>query len=100
MRVKLGNEAVGAIVGEPEVASPVFAPQLGGEQPTTGRLDPCASGYCLWEFEGAAWILKKDRSHDGYVPSAPPSVPGRFRGQLRAVMAVPASAVVVSAAEK
>jgi hypothetical protein len=100
MRVNLGDEAIGAIAGEPEVASPEYASQLGSDQPTTGRLDPSMSGYCLWEFEGAAWVLKKDRSNGGFVPSAPPSVPGRFRGQLRAVMAVPASAVVVSAAEK
>ena len=61
---------------------------------TTGAVAHATTGYCLWEFDGAAWILKKDRCQPGAVPSAPPSAPGRFRGQLRAVIAVPAQAAV------
>jgi hypothetical protein len=94
MRVDLGNEAVGTIVEDPEGVAPAFEPHPGGMAMTTGAGDSVASGYCLWEFDGAAWILKKDRCNVGYVPSAPPSAPGRFRGQIRAVMAVPESAMI------
>ncbi|MGP0070139.1 MAG: hypothetical protein ACLQGP_41895 [Isosphaeraceae bacterium] len=94
MPVNLGNEAVGTIAGDPEGAIPAFATRPDRDIVTTLGMDTAASGYCLWEFDGAAWIVKKDRCKAGYVPSAPPSVPGRFRGQLRAVMSVPASAIV------
>jgi hypothetical protein len=100
MRADLGSEDVGAIAVDRLEASPLIASPLAGEEPTaehartTGKVDSAATGYCLWEFDGAAWILKKDRSDRGHVPSPPPSVPGRFRGQLRAVMSVPRSAIV------
>ncbi len=97
MRVDLGNGDVGAIANDLQDASPVVAlPTEDGKKTvrTTGRAASAATGYCLWEFDGATWILKKDRCYSGYVPSAPPSVPGRFPGQLRAVMSVPAVAIV------
>jgi hypothetical protein len=61
---------------------------------TTSATPHRATGYVLWEYDGSAWVLKKDRCKPGAVPSAPPSTPGRFRGQLRAVVAVPAQAAV------
>ncbi len=47
------------------------------------------SGYSLWTFDGASWLLTKDRSAPGYLVSATPSVPGRFKGQVRAILSVP-----------
>jgi hypothetical protein len=97
MQVDLGKEEVGAIaVDRPGVSPVIDAPGPYKEPPvrSTGKADSSPSGYCLWEFDGAAWLLKKDRCAAGHVPSPPPSVPGRFRGQLRAVMAVPETSIV------
>ena len=99
MRADLGNADIGAPAIDRLDANPLGDDPLAGEGPaagkarTTGKADSAATGYCLWEFDGAAWILKKDRSHRGHVPS-PPSISGRFRGHLRAVMSVPAAAIV------
>lgn len=51
---------------------------------------PAASvtGYCLWEFDGEQWLMKKDCSKASYQPSAPPAVQGTFRGQLKSLLAV------------
>jgi hypothetical protein len=46
------------------------------------------SGYTLWMYDGSEWSMTKDRSAEGYVPSAAPTVPGRFRGQVRAILSV------------
>jgi hypothetical protein len=47
------------------------------------------SGYTLWMFDGSEWSMTKDRSAAGFVPSDAPTVPGRFRGQVRAILSVP-----------
>jgi hypothetical protein len=57
--------------------------------PTT-RGGGMKSGHTLWMFDGSEWTMTKDRSAEGYVPSSPPSVPGRFKGQVRAILSVPA----------
>ena len=49
-------------------------------------------GYSLWQYDGAAWRLKKDASLPGARPSAPPKVPGLFPGQIRATPSVVAAA--------
>lgn len=80
---------------ESRVDSEVLIPDVGPpwiEMDRTTAGGPISAGYCLWEFDGRSWVLKSDRCRQGYVPSAPPAIPGRFRGQLRAVMAVPAPA--------
>ncbi len=46
------------------------------------------AGYTLWMFDGSEWSMTKDRSAPGYAPSAAPTVPGRFRGQVRAILSV------------
>jgi hypothetical protein len=56
------------------------------DQHTTAGFSP--AGYVLWEFDGLAWSLKKDLSASGFGPSSPPTVVGKFRGQIRATMAV------------
>jgi len=100
MGADLGHEDVGATAVDRLEANLLGPDPLAGEGPTagkittTGKADCAATGYCLWEFDGSAWILKKDRSDRGHVPSPPPSVPGRFRGHLRTVMSVPAAAIV------
>jgi hypothetical protein len=48
------------------------------------------SGYSLWAFDGTDWSMAKDRSAEGYRPSSAPTVPGRFRGQVRAILSIPA----------
>ncbi len=48
------------------------------------------AGYSLWTYDGASWQLTKDQSAEGFKPANPPSVPGRFKGQVRAILAVPA----------
>jgi hypothetical protein len=45
-------------------------------------------GYSLWRFDGAAWRLAKDMSAEGGRAAGPPSAPGRFRGQVRAILSV------------
>jgi hypothetical protein len=96
MAADLGNEDAGATAVDRLEAEPLGDDPLAGWGPVgsmTGEADSSATGYCLWEFDGAVWILRKDRSDRGHFPS-PPSVPGRFRGHLRAVMSVPASAIL------
>jgi hypothetical protein len=56
------------------------------DQHTTAGFSP--GGYVLWEFDGLAWSLKKDLSKSGFGPSSPPTVLGKFRGQIRATMAI------------
>lgn len=46
------------------------------------------SGYSLWAFDGSAWRMTKDRSAEGHRASAAPTTPGRFRGQVRAILSV------------
>lgn len=58
---------------------------------TSGFITASGTGYTLWEFDGNNWNIKQDRSIKGFVPSAPPKIPGRFRGQLRAILSVPAN---------
>ena len=58
--------------------------------PTTGG--NVKTGYSLWSFDGGVWSLSKNRSAEGYLPSSAPSVPGRFKGQVRAILSVPADA--------
>ncbi len=45
-------------------------------------------GYSLWEFDGATWVLKKDRTVTGAIPGNAPQVAGRFRGQLRSIPSI------------
>lgn len=47
------------------------------------------TGYCLWEFDGEQWLMKKDCSATDYRPSSPPATQGTFRGQLKSLLAVP-----------
>lgn len=101
MQADLSNEDVGMTAADRLDAELVASDPLAAEDQgltaakatTTGRADAAATGYCLWEYDGASWMLKKDRSELGHVPSPPPAVPGRFRGHLRAVMSVPAAAI-------
>jgi hypothetical protein len=94
MRADPGNDALTPPAEDAESYWPVVEPMLADTGVTRTTIgDPVnATGYCLWEFDGSAWLLKKDRCQPGAVPSAPPTEPGRFRGQFRAVMAVPAQA--------
>jgi hypothetical protein len=96
MRTDPGKDTFGVLDVRFEGGAPAIDPIPAGHERLTVTGDDAylASGYCLWEFDGSAWMLKKDRCKPGAVPSAPPSTPGRFRGQLRAVMAVPAKAAV------
>jgi hypothetical protein len=98
MRADPGKDVFGAVEERFEGIVPAIDPAPAGHEQATITADDAylAAGYCLWEFDGAAWILKKDRCKPGAVPSAPPATPGRFRGQLRAVMAVPAQAAVAA----
>ncbi len=58
---------------------------------TSGFISASGTGYTLWEFDGNNWNIKRDRSEKGFVPSTPPKISGRFRGQLRAILSVPAN---------
>lgn len=49
---------------------------------------PKANGYCIWEYTGADWKLKKDCTNPGAVPAGKPQIDGRFRGQLRVIPSV------------
>ena len=49
------------------------------------------SGYSLWAFDGSDWTFTKDRSAPGYIASAAPTVPGRFKGQVRAILSIPSA---------
>lgn len=48
------------------------------------------AGYTLWSFDGTEWKLTKDRSAPGHIASTAPIVPGRFKGQVRAILSIPA----------
>ncbi|QDV45148.1 hypothetical protein Enr13x_50220 [Stieleria neptunia] len=45
-------------------------------------------GYALWRFDGVQWQLKKNCALDGAAVGPPPTVPGKFAGQLRATACV------------
>lgn len=47
-----------------------------------------SQGKAIWEFDGAQWKFKQLTAHSEGVPGDPPSVPGRFKGQLRATPCV------------
>ena len=51
------------------------------------------SGYCLWQYTGHEWMLKKDCCNDGFVPSPAPTFPGAFAGQLKSTLAQPAELI-------
>ena len=51
---------------------------------------PDGLGYTLWMFDGREWQLKKDCSLEGATVSQPPELPGKFKGQIRAVACVAA----------
>ena len=73
------------------VLQPVFSPRLAGSSGPTGNSSgPSAFGYTMWEFDGERWQVKKVCAHQGAAVSEPPSIPGRFKGQLRATACVPA----------
>lgn len=67
--------------------SPVMSEPESNPPPTSG---PEGLGYTLWMFDGAQWQLKKDCALEGGMVSPPPSVPGKFKGQLRAIACVAA----------
>ena len=49
---------------------------------------PEGLGYAIWEFDGQAWQLKKNCAVQGATVSAPPEVPGKFKGQLRSTACI------------
>ncbi len=51
---------------------------------------PEGYGHSIWEFDGEHWQLKKTVALEGGIPSAPPSLPGKFKGQLRSTACVAA----------
>ena len=61
-----------------------------GQMGTPTTRGGATAGYTLWMFDGSKWTMTKDRSAAGYVPSSPPSAAGRFKGQVRAILSVPA----------
>ncbi len=66
--------------------------QLAADPKMTGQdsSGPEGFGHSIWEFDGAEWQLKKNCAVDGAVAGAPPSVPGKFKGQLRSTSCVAA----------
>ncbi len=47
-----------------------------------------ANGFCVWEYTGKEWTMKKDCSNPDAVSAGVPRIAGRFRGQLRVVPSV------------
>lgn len=47
-------------------------------------------GYALWRFTESGWVMAKDCTAQGAVPSGPPTVSGLFPGQIRATPSVAA----------
>ena len=50
-------------------------------------------GKAIWEFDGKQWALKSLQAENGGVAGDPPSIQGRFKGQLRATPCVEPAAV-------
>ncbi|WP_436717818.1 hypothetical protein U8335_14235 [Roseiconus lacunae] len=46
------------------------------------------SGRAIWQWSGEQWDLKLIQSDNNGVAGDPPSLPGRFKGQLRATPCV------------
>lgn len=61
-----------------ELTQPINAPQQKKSSGTS------ALGYTLWQFDGATWQMKKNCAVNEFVISRPPTLPGLFKGQLRA----------------
>ena len=51
---------------------------------------PEGRGYAIWEYDGADWQLKKNCAVQGAIVGQPPTIPGKFKGQLRATTCVAA----------
>jgi hypothetical protein len=51
------------------------------------------SGYCLWQYTGDEWVMKKDCCKEGFQPSAAPAAAGTFVGQLKSTLAEPSELV-------
>jgi hypothetical protein len=60
---------------------------------SSAREAPEASGTCVWEFDGTQWKVKLLRATGHGVAGSPPGVPGRFRGQLRAMPCVASDSI-------
>jgi len=60
---------------------------------TSTNYSALISGYCLWQYSGDAWVLKKDCCNEGFRPSSAPASPGAFVGQLKSTLAEPAELV-------
>lgn len=64
----------------------VEAPRMAGPDSS----GPDGYGHSIWEYDGAEWRLKKNCAVEGAVASQPPSIPGKFKGQLRSTSCVAA----------
>lgn len=60
---------------------------------SSGSSAATAQGTAIWEFDGSTWNVKKIQSDNGGIAGDPPTVPGRFKGQLRATPCVRPAAV-------
>ena len=69
---------------------PYHVVMTGGHGHSGGTPPPL--GYSVWEYSGQDWALKKVCADNGGVPSEPPTIQGKFKGQLRATPCVAASA--------
>lgn len=50
---------------------------------TSNRSVPESIGQCVWEFDGKSWNVKSVESEETVEKLEAPTIPGRFKGQLR-----------------
>ena len=60
----------------------------GSQEP--GSSGPEGLGYTLWMFDGQQWTLKKDCALEGALQGQPPTMPGKYKGQLKATACISA----------
>jgi hypothetical protein len=40
-------------------------------------------GYCIWQWQGAKWVLKKISCEENHEPGPPPAENGTYEGECR-----------------
>jgi hypothetical protein len=66
------------------ICGSVYHDPCGPGQP---RMPPCGTqykpgGYCIWQYTNGAWVAKVHSCEEGYDCGGPPTMAGKFQGEI------------------